>query len=153
MDVNSTLLGRQFNVFWTSIQRYLNVRWTSKQRCLNVTWTSKQRCLNVLDGNSKQRWVLTGKWESNKRPLRFIMNKLELCTNTVESLNTLKKTYQLLIYTPSQWYSCMSQPSTSTLVYWWFLVALYILEDENIQKRKRKILSKNQKKERIVRIE
>ena len=32
-----------------------------------------------------------------------------------ESLITLKKTYQLLICTPSQWYSCMSRPSRSTL--------------------------------------
>ena len=36
-------------------------------------------------------------------------------SNTAESLVTLKRTCQLLIYTPSQWYSCMSRTSRSAL--------------------------------------
>ena len=36
-------------------------------------------------------------------------------SNTVESLISLKRTCKLLIYPPSQWHSCMSRPSRSTL--------------------------------------
>ena len=49
-------------------------------------------------------------------------------SNTMESLITHKRTCQLLIYTPSQWYSRMSRPSRSALGYRNFFQIRTLLE-------------------------
>ena len=70
----------------------------------------------MLSWNKSMRYLNIRRWKFVTFYLRYLRrgesSHKDNNNNTVESLITPKKTCQLLIYTPSQWYSYMSRPST-----------------------------------------